>query len=335
MTEAGRARGSGDHQHDCKAAQLEPAADGAACAPAQQRVLSHSARAGDRCHRGRGRDADERDRADRACRDLRHSHRRAAQRQRLHQSRRRADRAGARRADARHHGMVAPPAEDLERRRPDRGQCVARRPAVAARQHGGERTDHDLERLRRFGRPRGRLYPDRLGRGLAARTVPQSAAQRSAADRRLRRGGRDRGGLRRADHRRLLCLRADRRRLCGGERGADPGRFARGRADRAISRRRALFAGDLPCRHRRPRAISGADRAGADRERHRHPGDAQLVAVRARVRAALASGLDQARRSAASSSAALRSSRRRCSRPATARWCSTCIARWRSASSPS
>ena len=40
-------------------------------------------------------------------------------------------------------------------------------------------------------------------------------AQRFAADRRLRLGGCDRGGLRRADHRRVLCLRTDRRGLCG------------------------------------------------------------------------------------------------------------------------
>ena len=46
---------------------------------------------------------------------------------------------------------------------------------------------------------------------------------------------------------------------------------------------------------RRSRAISAADRAGADREHDRHPGDAQLDAVRARVRAALAAGVDQAR----------------------------------------
>ena len=166
---------------------------------------------------------------------------------------------------ARHHGMVAAADEDLERGRPDRGQRAARRPAVGARQRRGERADHDLQRLRRLGRPRSRLHPDRRRRGVADRAVPQSAPQRSAADRRLRRGGGDRGRLRRADHRRVLCLRADRRRLCGGERGADPRRFARGRADRAISRRRAVFAGDCPCRQRRPRAISGADRPCADR----------------------------------------------------------------------
>ena len=190
--------------------------------------------------------------------------------------------------------------------------------------------DPDLERLRRLGRPRGRLHPDRLGRRLAARQVLRSPPQRSAPDRRLRRGRRDRGGLRRADHRRVLRLRADRRRLFGRQRRADPGRLARGRADRAMARRRALSHRDPEGRRRRRRAISGADRARAV------VSGVGIAVMRGFARCSSAcwqqaAGLAAPGRSAASSSAASRSSRRRCWRPATAPWCSTSSATWRSA----
>ena len=47
--------------------------------------------------------------------------------------------------------LTAP--ENLERGRPDRGQCVAWRTAVGTRQRGGELADADLERRRRFRWP--------------------------------------------------------------------------------------------------------------------------------------------------------------------------------------
>ena len=108
--------------------------------------------------------------------------------------------------------------------RPDRSQRALWRPDVAARQPGRRSRDDDLERRRRLGRARGRLYPGRRRPRLQAGRQDPPAPQRPAHPRRLRLGGRDRRGVQCPRDRRFLCVRAGARRLYGGGARAGAGR---------------------------------------------------------------------------------------------------------------
>ena len=86
---------------------------------------------------------------------------------------------------------------------------------------------------RRLGGAGGRLCADRLGDRLPGRRCARSPPAGFAHPRRLRRRGRDGRGLRRAADRRLLCVRADRRRLFAGQRRARAGCRRGGESDGA------------------------------------------------------------------------------------------------------
>ena len=118
------------------------------------------------------------------------------------------------------HGLRHPPAR--HRGRPDRGQCAAWRPHVAARQPDRGGADRVVERGRRLGRPGSRLYPARQRHRLQDRPGLSPAPLRHARAGRLRRRRGHRRRLRRALGRRFLRLRADHRQLF--DRLARPGR---------------------------------------------------------------------------------------------------------------
>ena len=92
-----------------------------------------------------------------------------------------------------------------------------------------------LERRRRVGRAGSSLCPGRRRLRLFVRPVAAAAAGRPAHPGRRRRGRRDRRGVQRAAHRRLLCLRDRPRRLhARGDRTGRRGLPVRGAARAAL-----------------------------------------------------------------------------------------------------
>ena len=210
-------------------------------APARERIRHGGA--GDRRRRAGGpmRRRDDQDRQCRACRDLRHPVRRSPQRRRKRRASCRLWRADAGRAHSRRDRYLARPQEGAAGGRSGRGQRAARRTHVAQPEPAGGDPNRNLERLRRVGRARGRLCPDRGRRRLVSRESGRDLRRQDLAHAgRLRRGRRDRGGVRRAADRRLLRLRAHHRRLFARQR--DPGlrRHARRIAHHPGGHRRAL-----------------------------------------------------------------------------------------------
>ena len=188
-------------------------------------------------------------------------------------------------------------------------------PHVDRRKPGRVCANGDLQRQRRFGRARIRLRADRRRHRFASRAGAASAPSGPAPPGRLRRRRRDRSGVRRAAHRRLLRVGADHRRVFARQRRSDLRRRAGGDLDHQGAARRAL-------RHRRA-AGRGADprrsfRAGGARpdfggDRRRR--DARRRAARTRLRrdARAALGASGARRRHAGGDGALHAagSRRR------------------------
>ena len=224
-----------DHGHsgrtprpaDLRAAPGADRAGDRACAPARERIRHGGA--GDRRRRaGRPmRRRDDQDRQRRACRDLRHPFRRSPQRRRKNRASRRLWRADAGRAHSRRDRYVARSQEGAAGGRSGRGQRAAGRTHVAQPKPAGGDPNRDLERLRRVGRARGGLCADRGRRRLVPGSEVALAPPRPAHARRLRRGRRDRGGVRRAADRRLLRLRAHHRRLFARQRDSGLRRHAR------------------------------------------------------------------------------------------------------------
>ena len=272
----------------CRAAR---AADAARAGPRRRNLAGRAVRLR-RLRRRHRRVADDRDHATDPPVAVPDRRRRASQRHgraRSDPHRRGADagRAGAR--PDRPGDRALPPAP---RRRPDRGQCAVRRAHVAERQPDRGRPDHPVERRRRLGRAGGRLYPDRLGHGVALRPHVPGAAQRPAAAGGLRRGRGHRRRLQRAADRRLLCLRTGDRHLLARHLRPRRGRRHRGGRGGQRARQRAIRSGAAGADPRRGAGLHPDPRSGhglrPGRHRHHARRDADRGAVPQERRAELA-----------------------------------------------
>ena len=183
---------------------------------------------------------DDQDRQRRACRDLRHPFRRSPQRRREGRAACRLRRADAGRTYSRRDRYLARSQEGAAGGRSGRGQCAARRTHVAEPEPARGDANRDLERLRRVGRARSGLCPDRGRRRLVSGDSIALAPAGSQDAGRLRGGRGDRGGVRRAADRRLLRLRAHHRRLLARQRDSRLRRHPRRIAHHPGGHRRAL-----------------------------------------------------------------------------------------------
>ena len=171
------------------------------------------------------------------------------------------------------------------RGRSHRGQRVAWRPHVAARQLYRDAADDLVERRRSVGRPGGRLHPDGERHRVVAGPALSPAPQRSADDGRSRRRRCHRGRFSGAARGRLLCLRAHHWRLQRGEPRAGRARGSHGLS--GFARFRPVTARHHCGLVRRGDGTRSRHRGPARRLRRicRHRADARRGALRVAVHA--------------------------------------------------